>query len=62
MKQNLTVVEEIDLEQFIAETKHDGVSGFEPLFDVYEFIIILELYFFLRHLLYLFIEMNDKPF
>ena len=62
MQQNLAVVEEVDLEQFIAETEHNGVSGFQPLFDVDKLVISLVLDLFLGGLLNLLVEVNDEPF
>jgi hypothetical protein len=37
----LAVIKEVDLEDFIAESEHDGVFGFEPLLHVDELVIFL---------------------
>jgi hypothetical protein len=54
MQQNLAVVKEIDLKQFIAESKHDGVPGFKPLFNIDKCIVFFELYFILSYLFHFF--------
>lgn len=61
MQQYLAVVKEVDLKKFVAEAKHDSVSGFEPLLDVNELVVLLELELFLRHFFHFFIEMDHKP-
>lgn len=62
VQKNLTVVKEIDLEKFVAETKHDSMSCFEPLFDVNKAIVIFEFGFLDLHFLDLFIEVDDESF
>ncbi len=37
----MAVIKEVDLKDFIAESEHDGVLGFEPLLYVDEFIVFL---------------------
>ena len=58
MQQDLTVIEEVDLEEFVAQAKHDRMTSFQPLLDVDKSIISLELDLLLRHLLNLFIQMH----
>lgn len=61
MKQDLTVVKEVDLEELVAQSEHDGVSGLEPLFDVDEPVVLLEFKLLLGHLFHFLVEMNHEP-
>ena len=61
MQQDLAIVEKVDLEEFVAEAEHDGVPGLQPLLDVDELVVGLELDLFLGHLLYLLVEVDDEP-
>jgi hypothetical protein len=40
VEEYLAVVEEVDLKELVAESEHDGVPSFKPLFDVYEAFIV----------------------
>lgn len=56
----MAVIEEVDLKEFIAEAKHDGMSGFKPLFNVNEALIVLEPDFFVRYFFHFLVEMYHK--
>lgn len=60
MKKNLAVIEEIDLEKFVAESEHYSMSCFEPLLDIDKAVITFELAFLDLHFLYLLVEVNDE--
>lgn len=61
MQQNLTVIEEVDLEKFVTETKHDGMTGFKPLLYVNESVVFLKLHFIFSYFVHFLLQMYDKP-
>lgn len=57
----MTIVKKVDLKEFVAETEHDSVPGLQPLLDVDELVVGLELDLFRGHFLYLFVKVDDEP-
>lgn len=62
MKEYLAVVEEVDLEEFVAESEHDGVPCLQPLLDVDELLVGLELELFGRQFFHFLVEVHDESF
>jgi hypothetical protein len=60
VEQDLAVVEEVHLEQFVAESEHDGVSCLQPLLDVNKLVIGLEFNLLHLHFLHLLVKVNDE--
>jgi hypothetical protein len=62
MKQDLTIIEEVDLEKFVTQAKHNGVPSLKPLFDEDKIIVFLVLQFFNWSIFELFIEVDHESF
>ncbi len=43
MKQDLTIIEEVDLEKLVAQAKHNGMPSLKPLLDEDKIIVLLVL-------------------
>ena len=60
MEEDLAVVEEVDLEELVAESEHDGVAGLEPLLDEDEGVVPLVPELVLGHVVHLLVEVDDE--
>ena len=60
IEKDLAVIEKVDLEDFIAESEHDGVFGFEPLLYVDELVVFLVGGFGGSDFGYLVVEVDDE--